>query len=512
MSRGVLCKVKLCEGRLSIILLSARQDRPVCSVSPMHLPFLPSKPVLPIPAESNPLPAIVPKLPSLLDLVPIKFPKYNVVTRFAHQLGLETAEYPPVKLSMTQFIDESLRFALDAAVLTTIVYMVHLITARAPPAVRRVGAFGAAGVVLFWPLLVGTGESALLNFLRPGIGFRSALLAWDILQIRTVEEVQSWSLIEFVGYLCFFPVEKEVLEEREKREGFKRNARLQCLKQFPTALCQLFFASVFLLFIPPREHVNEISSVVYCVYSILMGVEVFLILSSLGLLVMNLFGLLVGMEQEPMFQNPFFTTRLRYFWSRWNRAIATVLHRVIFGGRKTYKTLEERRAEEARTAENSGASSAVDAKATTLRQRKSGSVAPTRQPTDAPPAPRRRSSFVKKSMLALLTFLVSGLFHEYLVFFAAPYHFGCETAFFVLNGLGTVLSSGLERFFPKINNKIPGWVRYIAMVSFYASVGYLFFAPFIEANFFANFQHLIFAALPSDMAKPRPMFVYVFGK
>lgn len=475
---------------------------------------------LPIPKAYNPAYQVVPRLPTLFDVLPIHVPRNNVVLEFFQRLGFETMQYAPEPMNSVVYMDEMLRGVLDLSIMTLVVYVAFYATANASPAVRRAAAVVVSGMVLLWPIQAGRGETWLFNFFRPAIGFRSALLAWDIFQIRTVHEVQSWSFRLFVCHLWFFPVEEVQLREREQREGFKRCPRMQCLKQMAVGVVQGVFAVVLLLAVPPKEAKAQMRPLVYHIYTLVMCVEIFLLLSSGGLLLFNLVGLVTGIEQEVMFQNPFFTTRLRYFWSRWNRAIATVLHRVIFGGRNTYQTLEQRKEEEARKAHASQqadmSTSGVDARSGAAARRRAppGSTdrsAELSKDAGAPVA-QKRSSFVKKSCLAVLTFFVSGLFHEYLIFFATPHHFGYNTLFFVLNGLATVLSSGIERFAPRVHRTIPNWLRYIFMVSFALATGPLFFAPFVESNFFANFQETLFLALPSDMARPLPMFVYVLGK
>ncbi|WFD04398.1 hypothetical protein MOBT1_003107 [Malassezia obtusa] len=478
----------------------------------MPLPSWLRKPVLPIPPEYNPVTAFVPRLPTLMDFVPFPVPRHNVVLEFFQRMGFKTLQYGPVGMNSVVLIDECLRLYIDILVLTVIVYTLYYATASASPQVRRATAFVACGCVLFWPLVVGRGQSAVFNFFRPAIGFRSSLLAWDIFQIRPMHEVKSWSRTLFVAHLWFFPKEEEQLAEREKREGFKRDPRIQSLKQLPVGLVQFFFALLLLLTIPPKEVYANMHWLTYRVYCFTFGVDIFMLLSSGGLFLFNMFGLITGIEQEAMFQNPFFTTRLRHFWSRWNRAIATVLHRVIFGGKKTFQTLDQRKAMEKRKAgEAQGASTAVDAQGGSAQQRKRAAGSSQAEPAAAP-SKRDVSSFLTKSGLALATFFVSGLFHEYLLFFASPYKFGYNTVFFMLNGLGTVLSSAVERFCPSLHRRIPGWLRCIIMLIFYACVSPFFFAPFIESNFFAHFQEMAFTILPSDMPRPRPMFVYLFGE
>jgi hypothetical protein len=73
----------------------------------------------------------------------------------------------------------------------------------------------------------------LLDFWRPALGFRSALLVWDIFKIRTKEEVEGWNFNRFLAHLWAFPMEEEDIAERERKEGFKRDPRIQNIKGMP---------------------------------------------------------------------------------------------------------------------------------------------------------------------------------------------------------------------------------------------------------------------------------------
>lgn len=489
----------------------------------MPLPLWLRKPVLPLPAAYDPLPRLVPRIPTPLDFSPVPVPHETAVLNAFRRLGFDTLQYARNELDSVAFANELLRILLDVAVMSVVIYAVFQRTAHAAPQVRRAAALVLSGLVLLWPVLVGRGEVTVFNFMRPAVGFRSSLLVWDLFQIRTVQEVQSWSCTRFVAHLWFFPMEQERIEERERQDGFKRNPRMQSLRNFPLGLVQGAASLVLLLFVPPKAVYDEMHWFNYRCYCFLLGITIFLLLSSGGLLMFNTFGLITGIEQEAMFHNPWFTTRLRHFWSRWNRAIATVLHRVIFGGEKTFKTLEERKAAEKRAAQGAsdtaqGTSSAV-ASAGGAQRRTRASSSPSSSSSSSSSDGERDGEasgayrkFWTKSGLAMLTFLISGLFHEYLISFASPHYFGYNTLFFLLNGLGTVLSSGVERFYPAVHQRIPGWARYLLMLAFYLCASPLFFAPLIAGDFFAHLQEVALMMLPHDRPPARPMFVFLFGK
>lgn len=491
----------------------------------MPLPVWLRKPVLPLPAAYDPLPRIVPRIPTPLDFSPVRVPPETAVLDAFRRLGFDTMQYARNELDSVMFANELFRMLLDVAVMTVVICTVFQRTAHAKPAVRRNAALVLSALVLLWPVLVGRGEVTAFNFLRPAVGFRSSLLVWDLFQIRTVQEVQSWSIMRLVAHLWFFPMEQERIEERERHDGYKRDPRAQSLRNLPLGLVQGAVSLVLLLFVPPKAAYDEMHWLNRRCYCFLLGITIFLLLSSGGLIIFNLFGLITGIEQEAMFHNPWFTTRLRHFWSRWNRAIATVLHRVIFGGEKTFKTLEERKAAEARAAKGTsndaqGTSSAVTGASGAAQRRTRASSSPSSSSSSseeeegngAEADQRRKRAFWTKSGLAMLTFFTSGLFHEYLITFASPYHYGYNTLFFLLNGAGTVLSSGVERFYPAVHHRIPAWFRYMLMIAFYLCVSPLFFAPLLAGDFFAHLQEVAFMMLPHDRPPARPMFVFLFGK
>ena len=197
-------------------------------------------------------------------------------------------------------------------------------------------------------------------------------------------------------------------------------------------------------------------------------------LSSGGALSLNAFGLVFGVEQLPMFENPFFTTSIRTFWSRWNRAIASVLHRVIFQGKNT-----------------------------NVRQ------APEKKHEHKSP-PRLDKRFFFHSLQAIMTFLVSGLLHEYLLHFSPPPRLhGSQTLFFVLNGFMTVASTYVSKFHPALVQRTPVVIRYMLLMSFFLIFAPLFFIPIQANNMLAEgqclLQHLLF---PRNETPTQGTFLY----
>lgn len=448
---------------------------------------LPESPVLPIPPKYNPLYTELPKYPSIADYFESWYPHFDVVRRVFEPLGFEVLEYPMPQLSSSRALDELLRLLLDMVVFSLIVYPAYYVTSSLSLTVRRMVAMVLMSMLMAWPLAVGVGMSMLMNYLRPALAFRSSLIIWDIFCIREPQEVLSWSFELFEAHLWFFPYEKTQLEARYEKEGIRRNPRIESLKRLPLGFAQMFLSFFLTLFFPPWETISTMRWYKFHLYCIPMSVGLWMVLAAGGSVVMNTYGVIFGIEQQPMFANPFSTGRLRDFWSRWNRAIATVLHRVIFGGRNTYKTRDQRAC-----AEKAKGHSHPDAR------KKESNKSP--------------SAFLRKSCLALVTFFVSGLFHEYLLYYAIPKLHGPNTLFFVINGVATIVMSAIELYCPEFDKRIPIAARLVMFYLFALITTPLFFLPFQAGNFFASIQQMMLYSLPSSMSQTNAHFVYLFGR
>lgn len=446
-------------------------------------------PGLPLPHSLNPIFQIVPHVPRILELAPAFQMRDNVWEHVLGPWGFEVIKYPMPDVSLEQFFDEMARVALDTFLFAAVVIPLYYATAKAPQTVRRLLAFLLSSLLFLWPSFLNTGKSALINYLRPAAGFRSALLLWDIFQIRSVEEVQSWSLSRFYSQLFLMPREKKEVDELRKDPSSPYNPRLICLKNLLESFIYVFVALLLCPLFPPKEVMGLFPWHKYMIHSLFMGVALYMMLSGAGLFTLNLIGLIVGIEQLPMFMNPFFTTSIRTFWSRWNQAITGVLRRVIFSGVNEMVMAEVRKKK---------------AKQHAQEQAKKG------VPRDKTKTPVRR--FIKNASLAMLTFLVSGLFHEYMLYFASPVMYGMQTCFFLINGLTAVAATFVSTYMPKTLARTPLAVRYMLMVGLYCLIAPLFFMPFQATNLFANVQLLVFhIILPRSMCKNYASFVYYAG-
>jgi hypothetical protein len=425
-----------------------------------------------------------------------------------------------------------LGFMLGSTVLAYFLY--HYVAKRSY--VLNYGCVGAlAGILLLWPEVVGRSGVMLLDFWRPALGFRSALLVWDIFHIRTREEVNSWNPARFFCHLWAFPKEEQEIIERAEKEGKTRNARIENLKGMPKVLIEGGLLLLTLYFIPPVELTVGMSRIAYHAYCDTLGLSILMALALFGDGLLKSMGVLTNVEMADMFENPLGTTNIRLFWSHWNRAIASVLHRVVFGGGKraqsTRKTSKNLRVQELQAArkhydnlsetevETSKTDDEDDGKNGTKRARANGlkPMTPTKSdgkgsaPNGAQQQPpRKKGPFYPKAIAAIATFAMSGIFHEHITRNTLGFANGENFVFFVLNGVATVISTWFRRTYPEANAKIPTFVSVIMLHTFFFAIVPLFCSPFIRSGFFTQMDSLKYELLPFA-PRPRGSFIYLFG-
>lgn len=408
--------------------------------------------------------------------------------------------------------------------------------------------------LLAWPLVTGRSGVMLLDFWRPALGFRSCLLVWDIFHIRTYEEVKNWSFARFFAQLWTFPKELDEIAQRTAQEGYQRNARLENLKGMPKVAVEAVAMFGALYFIPPYELTRNMSQFAYHCYCDALGVCILMALALFGDGLLKMFGILINVEMADMFENPLGTTNIRLFWSHWNRAIAAVLHRVVFGGGKTKTSIRTRKAEaiaakkrfshmDGMSETDAGHTSAEDEHASSssgkrragganalkplsqvngngnanneLRKRNNasgnsnGNAASFAPGSGAPPA--KKSSFLPKAAAAIITFGMSGIFHEHITYFTLGFANGENFVFFLLNGVATVTATWFKRTYPELNAKIPTWLSVLMLHAFFLAVIPLFCSPFIRSGFFVQLEALRYELMPIR-ERPRGSFIYLFGQ
>ena len=434
---------------------------------------------LPVPPEYNPIRILLKHTPRLLEVFPQLRLSENVFTRVLGPVGARVYEYPMPDISFEDIADEGTRLIFDTFVLSFIVIFLYRSTLSLSPMTHRFFTFILSSIIMMWPFFMIPGKALSVSYIRAAIAFRFSLLTWDMFEIRSREEVQKWTFPITYSHLTLLPVEKADLDEFKRVKGYPRNQRLASLKKVPSAALSLVVSQLLLPFFTPRQMLEQQSWPSYLINVFIQGFALYFALASGGNLATSLLGVVLGVEQLPMFENPFFTTNIRTFWSRWNRAIASVLHRIVFGGKNT----NIRHASHSTTNEKG--------------KRKDGSVGAAKQ------QPKPDARFFQKSLQAVLTFFVSGMLHEYLLYFGSPGLYGWQTLFFILNGLMTVLSTYCRKFHPDLVARTPVFVRWLLMMIFFEFVCILFFIPFQRTNMLAEMQMVGQGMLFPRYAQPR---------
>ncbi|CDU25892.1 uncharacterized protein SPSC_06063 [Sporisorium scitamineum] len=464
-------------------------------------------------------------------------------------LGFEVVEYdvPPYPLWTAGIMSvRMLSFIVGSAVVAYFLY--HKVAVKS-----QVGKWFSIlfliSSLLAWPLVTGRSGVMLLDFWRPALGFRSCLLVWDIFHIRTVQEVNSWSFARFFAQLWTFPKELDEIAERTAEEGYERNARIENLKGMPKVAIEFFAMFATLYFIPPYELTRNMSQLAYHCYCDALGVCILMALALFGDGLLKFLGILINVEMADMFENPLGTTNIRLFWSHWNRAIATVLHRVVFGGGKSKVTLRNKKAAQAAAAKQrfshmdglsetdaghtSGEDDPAHSNGNGGRKRNTSGLKPlssvkgdaeVRKRKNATPAkanggaagkaggaPAKKASFLPKAAAAIVTFAMSGIFHEHITYFTLGFANGENFLFFLLNGVATVTATWFKRSYPELNNKMPTVVSVLMLHAFFLAVIPLFCSPFIKSGFFVQLEALRYELMPIR-DRPRGSFVYLFGQ
>lgn len=180
--------------------------------------------------------------------------------------------------------------------------------------------------------------------------------------------------------------------------------------------------------------------------------QILMALALFGDGLLKLIGMVCNVEMADMFENPLGTVNIRLFWSHWNRAIATVLHRVIFGGGRNTKSsvksqkkardtqrgrdaggdkrlaelrrrqhldhLSETEAESSKTEDEDDKSRRVRKEGLSMTSGQNGKPAAQNGAQNGEAQKRGsskpRSPFLPKAAAAIATFAMSGIFHEWI--------------------------------------------------------------------------------------------------
>lgn len=414
-------------------------------------------------------------IPMVYELIPFYSLNRNPLAEAAAHFGFPVLYYEGIKPNMSYFIAsvmDVLAVSIAMHICISILYrgiICNLNTWRRPVAII------ISAIILVVPTYY-TSDLHTVCFMFLAESFRVSLNFYDVAVLRG-DEIRQLSNAEFFAYLWLLPLPREQIAEREKIEGKKRDPRLQCLRLLPHAMIQGFISCIILMFMPPKDLYEPMSLIHKTLYSSIASLAIFNIIAGIVTIPIYVAGIVLGVEMAPTFQNPFTAVGLRTFWSRWNRLIATVLHRVVFGGKGTNKTVDVRKKEQAK------------------------------HKAEGRPAP----NVAVMSAKAMLTFIVSGIFHEYMLRYSAKEPIlGPNTLFFIVNGVATIASTMLATAFPKLNKQTPNIVKQVAMYTFGVLVTPLFCTPYYHSGYFTEGQSIFNQIFFSRKTPATIVFIRIF--
>ncbi|KAE8210666.1 hypothetical protein CF327_g5479 [Tilletia walkeri] len=480
------------------------------------------------------------------------------IVNLAKRGGFKITEYNQARYPLWEALFsllQSLGFIIGTGALA---YFAYHLAAKRNKAAKWVFTLGFISLFLLWPMLTPQSGAMLLDFFKPALGFRSSLLIWDVFMLRPVEEVESWHPFQFFAQIWAFPLELDEIAARTEKEGYQRSPRLQNLKRMPKVLVELAILISTLYIVPPYELTRNMSQLAFHCYSYGLGMSILMALAAICDGLLSLMGIIIGVEMADMFENPLGTVNIRLFWSHWNRAIASVLHRVVFGGHKAARKQVDRKImaakalngnkvaaqallrrghfdglseteyaettdEEVSHKNGSAKSSGVGSEKVSAARRRETSQLRLSSATSGDDKSRKTKDgssstssstggkkFASKAISAILTFACSGIFHEHITYHTLGFANGENFLFFLINGFATVGTTWFKRRYPEINNKIPNFLAVIMLHSFFLAVAPLFCAPFIRSGFFIQLEALFWEIIPVK-SRSRGVFIWLFG-
>ncbi|KAK4057051.1 hypothetical protein OIO90_001951 [Microbotryomycetes sp. JL221] len=426
--------------------------------------------------------------------------RYDPIGVF-RELGFDTTLYNPKPAPWDQFPVLAVKNFLLVLALSIWFYA----AARLPNGIIRTTAAWVGTVVLLAaPSEYGFGRSGLgiIDFGMPAWGFLAFLHIMDVFFLRTREEVLSWSPFRMTAQLFAYPNE-------HNPSSNPRLANIQALK-----LCFYKYLAVNVLFyaVPPPHLWAQIKplSLPFFLHG---GVVALVILGTLGFLIESILrglGVALGVEMAPLFNNPMAASNIRGFWSRWNLAVKDGLSRVFFH----FKAPPSKKRDEASAKSTAVANGKANGNANGLRRRgpvsgdylsetelsdnvSTPAASPKSQPKDLIrekkknmplPAKRKRSGFLSKALAASVTFLASGLFHEYMNHLAFDGATGETVGFFLAHAGGTIAYSYLKRTAPGVCKAVPSWLGVVFVNIFAFGTAPLFCSVFARKGFFEDLK------------------------
>eukprot|EP00742_Colponemidia_sp_Colp-10_P006634 GILJ01007112.1.p1 GENE.GILJ01007112.1~~GILJ01007112.1.p1 ORF type:complete len:328 (-),score=30.95 GILJ01007112.1:65-1048(-) len=285
-------------------------------------------------------------------------------------------------------------------------------------------AFSTPAVLLIWGYPLFSPLSSLAwNYFMSASGFVMALKCVELLQMPRHKALSFLDYIKFYG----LALHNEMLVRQYTTQSSYHRATLRFLRGL---LKFFFFNGVSVIW---RRYF--LASNIF-VQSYLCGWSLYLLLSSALDCLLALYGLLGGLQYSDVWKNPHLATSPYDFWHhRWNMLIRGIFHRVVFAPAQVVHAAQ----------------------------------------------PSRLPRHVRRALASLVVFLLSGVFHEKLVYVLLSRVTGTSMLFFFLQWCFVTLQIYFQSRFP-IAKRVPTPIAILLHHGLLFLVCPLFFAPYLESN------------------------------
>ncbi|KAG0592921.1 hypothetical protein M758_1G282000 [Ceratodon purpureus] len=213
--------------------------------------------------------------------------------------------------------------------------------------------------------------------------------------------------------------------------------------------------------------------------SIQLYLFVTIVLEVLAAIAMATFGITI----EPHFDNPFAAASLGEFWGRrWNLLVSNVLRETVYNpllylleSSPKQGIHDQSRALDSSAVNDSKSDSNGKAHGLGSRQRSRSASSEVAAEIVSVREKEGRRFDISKLVAMLASFLVSGLMHELLVYYATLEAEWKMMSFFVLQGIAVALESTWKLYHP--SNRLPRLVTTVSTLGFAFATGHLLFWP-----------------------------------
>ncbi|BFZ56971.1 hypothetical protein PYCC9005_004021 [Savitreella phatthalungensis] len=320
---------------------------------------------------------------------------------------------------------------------------------------RRVRGWSCIIFVIAFPFVWGSEASGsrVIDFGLAVIAFVLSLRIFRIAFLRDAEETAKWSATEYWGRLFTFVVEYDP-ETRSHTQG--PSARAENAKDLAVSAVKMVFACVAIRCIPPPESFADMSWLQARAYYAILGVILLVCLEGFVGGFFAAYGFVNDRHMRHMFNRPLISSGFRDLWGRrWNLPVHDVLKNVVFNGLVFPLAKSFHRPD-----------------AVSKGTREHG-----------------QRTFRQNCSAALLTFLVSGAFHEVMSYIAFGDIRWANIRYFTWNAVGCSIEVYLEtKAWPRYATIKHNWLFRAIFVLTWAYLsesyteGYLMFGFFEEAK------------------------------